>query len=94
SGAVRMTPREFRFELERVRQAIQERLPKQVKTGDSIEAQLSGNSIVERNEIRGIVAIMRVWAETNFFKMYLVRRTKLKKLFLMKLNDCKLFKIV
>ena len=41
SGAVRMTPREFFYELQSVRAAIRERLPKQVKGGESIEAQLT-----------------------------------------------------
>jgi predicted RNA-binding protein with PIN domain len=52
SGAVRMTPREFHFELERVRLAIQERLPKQIKTGESIETQLSSEAKALLNAIR------------------------------------------
>lgn len=52
SGAVRMTPREFYFELERVRHLIRERLPKQVKTGESIETQLSSEAKALLDKIR------------------------------------------
>jgi len=52
SGAVRMTPREFRFELEKVGLAIRERLPKQVKTGESIEAQLTAEAKALLDAIR------------------------------------------
>lgn len=41
SGAVRMTPREFYYELQGVRSAIRERLPKHVKGGESLESQLT-----------------------------------------------------
>lgn len=52
SGAVRLTPREYEYELERVKQAIKDKLPENTRVGDSIESQLS-------NETKALMDAMR-----------------------------------
>lgn len=52
SGAARMTPSEFFYELQRVKKSIQERLPTGSKAAESIEDQLSNQAKAALNAIR------------------------------------------